>query len=180
MGSGESLLDTCSLNKLKKLGDNLRVSIAPTQIRTGVLALSPLHGDERVENKKSALIDGEYAPTQIRTGVLALSPLHGDERAENKKSALIDGEYAPTQIRTGVLALSPLHGDERAENKKSALIDGEYAPTQIRTGVLALKGLRPGPLDDGGGFQADGFYHPNRLRSRITGQICRCQVKYPA
>jgi hypothetical protein len=135
MGSGESLLDTCSLNKLKKLGDNLRVSVAPTQIRTGVLALSPLHGDERVENKKSALIDGEYAPTQIRTGVLALSPLHGDERAENKKSALIDGEYAPTQIRTG---------------------------------VLALKGLRPGPLDDGGGFQADGFYHPNRLRSRIT------------
>jgi hypothetical protein len=34
------------------------------------------------------------------------------------------------------------------------------APTQIRTGVLALKGLRPGPLDDGGGFQAVGFYHP--------------------
>ena len=26
------------------------------------------------------------------------------------------------------------------------------APTQNRTGVLALKGLRPGPLDDGGGF----------------------------
>ena len=25
------------------------------------------------------------------------------------------------------------------------------APTEIRTPVLALKGLRPGPLDDGGG-----------------------------
>ena len=25
------------------------------------------------------------------------------------------------------------------------------APTEIRTLVLALKGLRPGPLDDGGG-----------------------------
>lgn len=36
----------------------------------------------------------------------------------------------------------------------------KYAPTQIRTGVLALKGLRPGPLDDGGGSQATGFYHP--------------------
>ena len=33
------------------------------------------------------------------------------------------------------------------------------APTEIRTLVLALKGLRPGPLDDGGGFQATGFYH---------------------
>ncbi len=26
------------------------------------------------------------------------------------------------------------------------------APTEIRTPVLALKGLRPGPLDDGGVF----------------------------
>ena len=26
-----------------------------------------------------------------------------------------------------------------------------YAPTGIRTPVLALKGLRPSPLDDGGG-----------------------------
>ena len=25
-----------------------------------------------------------------------------------------------------------------------------YAPTEIRTPVLTLKGLRPGPLDDGG------------------------------
>jgi hypothetical protein len=51
------------------------------------------------------------------------------------------------------------------------------APTQIRTGVLALKGLRPGPLDDGGGFQAHGFYHPTGLGSRKTGQKCACQVK---
>ena len=26
----------------------------------------------------------------------------------------------------------------------------QSAPTEIRTPVLALKGLRPGPLDDGG------------------------------
>ena len=31
---------------------------------------------------------------------------------------------------------------------------------EIRTPVLALKGLRPGPLDDGGVLRAGGFYHP--------------------
>ncbi len=30
-----------------------------------------------------------------------------------------------------------------------------HAPTGIRTLVLALKGLRPGPLDDGGIFKAN-------------------------
>lgn len=35
------------------------------------------------------------------------------------------------------------------------------APTEIRTPVLALKGLRPGPLDDGGFFVKRAvFYHP--------------------
>lgn len=36
-------------------------------------------------------------------------------------------------------------GDELRDFKPSA-------PTEIRTLVLALKGLRPGPLDDGGNF----------------------------
>lgn len=36
---------------------------------------------------------------------------------------------------------------------------GSRAPTEIRTPVLTLKGLRPGPLDDGGVFRAGGFYH---------------------
>ena len=31
------------------------------------------------------------------------------------------------------------------------------APTEIRTPVLALKGLRPGPLDDGGFYLSDGI-----------------------
>ncbi len=38
--------------------------------------------------------------------------------------------------------------------KIPSIVDGifyrEYASTEIRTPVLALKGLRPGPLDDGG------------------------------
>ena len=32
------------------------------------------------------------------------------------------------------------------------------APTGIRTPVLALKGLRPGPLDDGGGCLLSGVF----------------------
>jgi hypothetical protein len=43
------------------------------------------------------------------------------------------------------------------------------APREIRTPVLALKGLRPGPLDDGGEgqysnithFMGQGFYMPD-------------------
>ena len=36
--------------------------------------------------------------------------------------------------------------------QKSTVNNGAFlcAPTEIRTLVLALKGLRPGPLDDGG------------------------------
>ncbi len=43
------------------------------------------------------------------------------------------------------------------------------APTEIRTPVVALKGLRPGPLDDGGRliYGAGGFYHPRGERSSI-------------
>ena len=61
------------------------------------------------------------------------------------------------------------------------------APTEIRTPVLALKGLRPGPLDDGGEkcsaffvkslklrfklyalWEARGFYHWPRCWSSFT------------
>ena len=34
---------------------------------------------------------------------------------------------------------------------------GSDAPTEIRTPVLTLKGLRPGPLDDGGGSLSGGI-----------------------
>ena len=40
---------------------------------------------------------------------------------------------------------------ERLINKKPPLQVVSDAPREIRTPVLALKGLRPGPLDDGGG-----------------------------
>ena len=49
-----------------------------------------------------------------------------------------------------------------AKNRSIGMSSGSSglcAPTQIRTGVLALKGLRPGPLDDGGKPIAPGFYH---------------------
>lgn len=39
---------------------------------------------------------------------------------------------------------------ERKACHKHAFRSIEGAPTEIRTPVLALKGLRPGPLDDGG------------------------------
>ena len=45
------------------------------------------------------------------------------------------------------------------------------APTEIRTLVLALKGLRPGPLDDGG---VEGFSCCRILPLHSTG------VKHPA
>ena len=41
------------------------------------------------------------------------------------------------------LTLKPLH-------IKCEAVFCSCAPTEIRTLVLALKGLRPGPLDDGG------------------------------
>ena len=44
----------------------------------------------------------------------------------------------------------------------------ECAPTRIRTEVLALKGLRPGPLDDGGMLSAAGFYHRLQIGSSLT------------
>jgi hypothetical protein len=44
------------------------------------------------------------------------------------------------------------------------------APTEIRTPVLALKGLRPGPLDDGGNGQ-------NSIILRQMGQE-ECIIRY--
>lgn len=52
------------------------------------------------------------------------------------------------------------------------------APTEIRTPVLALKGLRPGPLDDGGVFEADGFYHPLFVRSSISTNLIYYPISY--
>jgi hypothetical protein len=48
------------------------------------------------------------------------------------------------------------------------------APTEIRTLVLALKGLRPGPLDDGGIFifNAAGLYHSAQFGSRKKQGFC--------
>ena len=37
------------------------------------------------------------------------------------------------------------------------------APTEIRTPVLALKGLRPGPLDDGGLIERGDFIIPSHI-----------------
>jgi hypothetical protein len=59
------------------------------------------------------------------------------------------------------------------------------APTGIRTLVLALKGLRPGPLDDGGMRLLSGGILPllsSRVKekyqiSKVAGQICCLQVK---
>jgi hypothetical protein len=79
----------------KKLGGNLRVCFAPSQIRTGVLALSPLHGDERVEKWKIRLYRRSVCPQPGRTGVLALSPLHGDERVEKWKIRLYRRSVCP-------------------------------------------------------------------------------------
>jgi hypothetical protein len=41
-------------------------------------------------------------------------------------------------------------GAVRIKQKSAATQQRSCAPTGIRTPVLALKGLRPGPLDDGG------------------------------
>ena len=59
------------------------------------------------------------------------------------------------------------------------------APTEIRTPVLALKGLRPGPLDDGGlfsgrilpstGYQVKvilNYCHPSRIYSGVGRVPC--------
>ena len=42
--------------------------------------------------------------------------------------------------------------DEAEERRNCGALEC-CAPTEIRTPVLALKGLRPGPLDDGGNGQ---------------------------
>ena len=42
------------------------------------------------------------------------------------------------------------NGRDHREIKKKPLRAFPGAPREIRTPVLALKGLRPGPLDDGG------------------------------
>ena len=44
------------------------------------------------------------------------------------------------------------------------------APTEIRTPVLALKGLRPSPLDDGGGVKLGDFTtRPQRGQAQFQG-----------
>ena len=45
-------------------------------------------------------------------------------------------------------------------------IEPVCAPTGIRTLVLALKGLRPGPLDDGGLVKRAEFYQTPKIWSR--------------
>lgn len=50
-------------------------------------------------------------------------------------------------------------------NCSTRMLSSECAPTEIRTPVLALKGLRPGPLDDGG-IKAR-FYHGDRLAVNV-------------
>ena len=46
------------------------------------------------------------------------------------------------------------------QSKKAPLFQVLFlcAPTEIRTLVLALKGLRPSPLDDGGGLLLGGVF----------------------
>jgi hypothetical protein len=109
-----------------------------------------------------------YAPNEVRTRVSAMSPLHGDERAGERKTRLGRREvYAPNEVRTRVSALSPLHGDERAGEKKTRLGRREvYAPNEVRTRVSALRGLRPGPLDNGGGERRN-FTISHRLRQLL-------------
>jgi hypothetical protein len=48
---------------------------------------------------------------------------------------------------------------------------------EIRTPVLTLKGLRPGPLDDGGGTKRRDFTTPADSGQGKTGQIRLSQVK---
>ena len=52
-------------------------------------------------------------------------------------------------------------------NKKALAGFVPGAPREIRTPVLALKGLRPGPLDDGG------------IREKFYHIFIFCKVKYP-
>lgn len=53
----------------------------------------------------------------------------------------------------------------------------ESAPNEIRTRVLALRGLRPGPLDNGGAravhilCKREGFYHVGRGVSIIPRKL---------
>jgi hypothetical protein len=75
--------------------------------------------------------------------------------------------YAPNEVRTRVSASSPLHGDERAGEKETRLGRREvYAPNEVRTRVSALRGLRPGPLDNGGGERRN-FTISHRLRQLL-------------
>ena len=58
---------------------------------------------------------------------------------------------------------NPFDGGETESTGEERRLDGALfsdAPTEIRTPVLALKGLRPGPLDDGGKNQASRILSP--------------------
>ena len=48
-------------------------------------------------------------------------------------------------------------------NRKPAWVGGMCAPNEVRTRVSALRGLRPGPLDNGGGERRN-FTISHRLR----------------
>ena len=52
-------------------------------------------------------------------------------------------------------------------------LDRFHAPTGIRTPVLALKGLRPGPLDDGGAqlSECNSTIHSQAGQEFIMGRI---------
>ncbi len=85
----------------------------------------------------------------------------------NEESVLFHPERTCRNTRPGVSTI----GVSIPFKAKTTLFYSESldAPTGIRTPVLALKGLRPGPLDDGGAclIKRMQFYHSSCHRSRM-------------
>ena len=65
-----------------------------------------------------------------------------------------------------IIGSSPLSFQLQVQKKALRLECFFCTPTGIRTPVLALKGLRPSPLDDGGGYSGQ-----NSTIARLTGQV---------
>lgn len=84
-----------------------------------------------------------------------------------RSAPLVRNPQAQTHVLREWLFLTDpgLLSKDKVLNKKAAQAASPSASTEIRTPVLTLKGLRPGPLDDGGIFfkRADCIIH---LRGR--------------
>ncbi len=138
------------------------MSVAPSRFQATELAPSaePPARTEGTSGYHLALARGAWTATPLLADHLRRLPRNASSTWKGRMRAQSATPPAKLHAARSHLPLKKkgagwgLHGDRYRAPYPELYI---YAPTGIRTPVLALRGLRPGPLDDGG--ERDGLYH---------------------